>query len=931
MSRLRYIFSTFLIFSCICSLVYAQRPRRTSGKKNDGTTLEVPIYRDTTKEVMSDSLKAVLDSIHVADSIFTADSIELMKESSLQAPAFSEARDSIVEDFADGKQLLYYYGDVKVTYGNMTLAAEYMEYDVKEQTVFARGRRDRATGEIVGDPVMTEEGGAKYEMKEVKYNFKTRKAFIKNVVTTDDQGILHGKQIMMMPDQSVNITNGKYTVCDCDEPHYFLHMTAAKVMTKPSRNTVFGPAWPVVEGVPLFPIVLPFGFIPKRPERASGLLMPTFGEEQARGFFARDMGAYFVFGDYFDFSLTGSYYSLGSWNIDFNSRYMYKYHFNGQIGLTYSFDQVGEKGEPDSSSSSNFSFRWSHQMDSKAHPGASFSASVNFSSPNNSRYNSHSVTEALNNQISSSISYSRNWNGKFNLSVNALHSQNSRDSSYSITLPNITFSVSKFYPFKRKVRVGKEKLYEKFSLAYNTSFQNKINFKASEVKQPGFMDKMQNGMSHSFSIGLPSFPIFKYINVNPSISYGMNWFFDSVTKEYVVTEDPETHKKTGEVVTTKGGSFSTFGVTQDYSGSISLDTQLYGTFNFGKHHKIQAMRHIFRPSLSFNFSPDKAKYFNGYRTLEYTDVDGHYQKLDYNIYEGQMLSPPGKGSTCAAVLNLGNNLEMKVRDYRDTTGTGSKKVKLLDQFNINMSYNFLADSLKMGAVGITFATNVLGKIGLNGNLNFSPYSLAIKNGSVVEVNKFYIADGGSLLRLKNTSLSLSYSISGKGSINGNDGSKVGASGGDSGGGGKGSFPEYTKVYYHPLTGEYIPGGWTYYMNPNSPWSINMSYSLSMSNNWRVENNRIVRKSNFTQTLNLSGNVKITRRLSISANTGIDLMALKITTTQISATYDLHCFNIQFSMVPSGMWKSWNFTIAANAAALSDLLRIRKSNSFWDNR
>jgi len=928
MSRLRYIFSLALILLCLCCLAYAQRPRRTDSNKKGTTTLEVPIYKDTTKKVISDSLKAVLDSIHVADSLYKLDSIALMQESSLQAPAFSEAKDSIVENFSDGKQLLYYYGDVKVSYGNMTLTADYMEYDVQEQTVFARGRKDPATGEMKGEPVMTESGGGKsatYQMTEIKYNFKTRKAFIKNVVTNDDQGILHGKQIMMLPDQSVNITNGKYTVCDCEEPHYYLHMTAAKVMTKPTRNTVFGPAWPVVEGVPLFPIVLPFGFVPKRPERASGLLMPTFGEEQARGFYVRDMGAYFVFGDYFDFSLTGSYYSLGSWNIDFNSRYKYNYHFNGQIGITYSFDQVGEKGEPDASSSANFAVKWSHQMDSKAHPGASFSASVNFSSPSNSKYNSHSVQEALNNQISSSISYSRSWNGgKYNLSVNALHSQNSRDSSYAFTLPNITFSVSKFYPFKRKVRVGKEKLYEKFSLAYNTSFQNKINFKASEFKSMNVLDKMQNGMSHSFSIGLPSFPIFKYINVNPSLSYGMNWFFDSVTKEYVVTEDPETHKKTGEVVTTKGGAFSTFGITQDYSGSISMDTQVYGTFNFGKHHKIQAMRHIFKPSLQFNFSPDKAKYFNGYRTLEYTDVDGHYQKLDYNIYEGQMLSAPGKGSTCTASLTLGNNLEMKVRDYRDTTGNGSKKVKLLDQCNINMNYNFLADSLKMGAVGLTLATNVLGKVGINGNLNFSPYGLGIKNGSVVEINKFYIASGGSLLRLKNASLSLNYSLSGKGTINGNDGTK-GDGGGDKG------LPTYTRIYYHPLTGEYIPGGWVYYMNPNSPWSLNMSYSLGVNNSWKAENNQIVRTSSVTQTLSLSGNVKITRRLSISANTGVDLMALKITSTQISATYDLHCFNIQFSMVPFGQWKSWNFTIAANAAALSDLLRLKKSNSFWDNR
>ena len=423
------------------------------------------------KPQLPDSLIALRDSIARADSIARKDSINLLKKSSLEAPAFTTARDSIIEDFSDGKQVIYYYGDVTAKYGNLKLTADYMEYDLKTSILYARGTKD-TTGIITGRPVM-EQGGKTYEMEEVRYNFETMKARITNMVTQEQDGILHGKNIKMMPDRSINITKGRYTVCDCEHPHYYLHLSAAKVMMKPTQKTVFGPAWPVIADVPL-PIALPFGFIPKRPDRATGILFPSFGEEAKRGFYMRDAGLYFVIGEYFDIALTGDLYTLGSWAIDLNSRYKVNYKFNGNFAITYSNDQTGEKGSSDFSQMKNFGVKWTHSQDAKARPGTSFSASVNFSSPSNNKYNSTNVTEALQNQISSSISYSKNWNGKVNLSINALHNQNSKDSSYSFTLPNVTLSVTKFYPFKRKHRVGKEKFYEKFSLGYNTSFQNQL-------------------------------------------------------------------------------------------------------------------------------------------------------------------------------------------------------------------------------------------------------------------------------------------------------------------------------------------------------------------------------------------------------------------------------------------------------------------------
>lgn len=890
---------------------------RTRRRLPKTTFSQAVAYNKDSVPPLTDSARAVLDSIHRADSLFKIDSAALQTKSSLKRPAFSTAKDSVVEVFSDGQRKIYYYGDVSVKYDNLELSADYMEYDMKTGTVYARGTLDTLTGEWKGQPVM-KEGKSTYSMEEVRYNFNTKKARITNMITQQEDGLLHGKNIKMLPDRSINITKGQYTVCDLEHPHYYLKLTAAKVITKPSQKTVFGPAYPVIEDVPL-PIGLPFGFIPKRPDRATGLLMPTFGEENARGFYLKDLGMYFVFGQYLDLSVTGDIYTLGSWALDVNSRYKVNYKCNGNFSLNISNDQTGEKGSTDFMQTRNFGLKWSHSQDSKAHPGSTFSASVNFSSPSNNRYNSHSVSDALQNQASSSISYSKNWGGKFNLSINALHSQNSRDSSYAFTLPNVTFSVSRFYPFKRKNRVGKEKFYEKFSLGYNTTLQNKVNFKSSEFMKDGFMDKFQNGMTHNFQIGLPNFTIAKYLNFTPNVSYGQNWFFRKTEYEY----NPETDR----VESRDAGQFSTFGISQTYSGGISMSTRLYGMFNFGKAHKIQAIRHVVSPSMSFSFSPEKGTHFNGYRTLTYTDKNGELKDYDYNIYSGQLYSPPGKGKSATMSLSIGNNVEAKVRDLRDTTGAGVKKIKLIDQLNLSTGYNFLADSLKLSNIGITMSTSVFEKVGISANVNFDPYAIDERGRKINKFN-FQTQGWGKALRLTNASASLSYSLSGKGEVIGNDGSKT-----DDGSGG-GEAPQnsadyYRRIYYHPVTGEYIPGGWLYYTNPSVPWSLNFNYSFSYSRSYQYTNGQLITNNRYTQTLGVSGNIKLTPKMNLNATTGFDLMAMKMTTTQLSATYDLHCFNISVSWVPTGQWQSWSFRIAANAAALSDLLKFKKSTSYWD--
>ena len=862
---------------------------------------------------------AAVDTTALPDSTVSLprDTLFTQPKGMIDRPAFSTARDSVMEDIENN--IIYYFGDVTATYQDMALKADYMAYNTKLNVVYAKGTLDTITGAVTGRPVMST-GGKEYEMDEVFYNFETRKARIKNMATQQDEGKLVGEKLKMMPDQSINISGGKYTVCDAEHPHYYLKMTAAKIMTKPKQRTMFGPAYAVIADVPV-PFIIPFGFVPERPDRASGILIPTYGEENARGLYLRDFGYSVVIGDYLDLALTGDIYSYGSWAARMTSRYKKRYAFDGSLSINYSDDITGERGTETFSESKNFGINWSHSQDAKARPGTSFRASVNFSSPSNNRYNSTSVSDALQNQASSSISWSKTWSG-MSLSANLLHSQNSRDSSYSFTLPNITFNVNRFYPFKRKNRVGKERLYEQISFSYGTTLQNKVGFKASEF---GFnkelVNKMQSGMNHTFSIGLPGFTLLKYLQFTPSVSYGMNWFFREQSRQY----NPETDR----VDVVWGDQFGTFGITQTYSGGISMNTRIYGMFQFGKRSKLQAIRHMITPSLSFSFSPDLATKANGYTTYTYTDKDGVERSVDYNKYAGQLYSPPGSGRTAALSFGFANNLEAKVLKNTNPMAPEPEKpkdkyekIKLIDQFNLTGSYNFLADSMRLSNINLTASTTVFGKLGINGNMSLDPYAI---DDHGRRYNKLNVLKTGVPFRMVNASASLSYSLNGDGNYKGNDGHSEQGQGGNSSAG-----TDYARVYYHPITGEYIPGGWVYYLNPNIPWSLSFNYSYSYSRSYQYANEQLDIKHSHIQTLSMSGQIRLTKAMSFNFNTGFDLTKMQLSTTQISATYDLHCFAISVSWVPTGQWESWSFRIAAKASALSDILQFKKSASYWDN-
>ncbi|MEN6618904.1 MAG: putative LPS assembly protein LptD [Rikenellaceae bacterium] len=844
----------------------------------------------------------------------------LIRKGSIAIPAFSGAKDSIVEDFSNGKKIIYYYGDVIVTYGDLELKSAYMEYNLDTKTVYAAGVKDTA-GVLQGKPKM-KEGASEYEMETVYYNFESKKAKIKNMITQESEGFLHGTVLKKMPDNSINISKGMYTTCDLEHPHFYLKLSKAKVVDKPNKVTVFGPAYLVVEDVPT-PFMLPFGFVPNQQKRVSGLLIPSVNEEASRGFGLNGLGYYFVFGDHFDASVTVDLFSLGSWNMVIESRYRKRYKFDGSFGLNYSYNQTGEKGGADFYSSSDFSVRWSHSQDSKARPGTSFRASVNFSTPLNNRYNSYDIKQRLQNQISSSISYSKTFSDKpYSFSANILHSQNSLDSSYAFTFPNLTFSLNRIYPFKRKDAVGQERFYEKFSFSYNTTLDNKINFKAKEFGGPDFLSKFKSGMNHNFSISLPQFNLLKYFIFSPGISYGMNWYFQ--TNEKVFNEDTQT------VETNTSNIFSHFGVTQDFSASLSMNTRLFGKFDFGKRGKLQAIRHMISPSLSFSYRPELGTPLNGYRTLSYVDENGIQHLQEYNKYEGLIYGYPGKGRTASLGFSVGNNLEAKIKNDNDTTGSGTSKLKLIDNLAIGGSYNFLADSIKLSNISVNMSTTIFGTLGLSANANFDPYAI---DGQGRKIGQFNIVKEGGfkLARLMNASISLSYQFSGKGEWGGGGSAEASNKNSTNQSGERDSRSLYKKIYYHPVTGEYIPGGWIYYLDPSIPWSVNLNYNYSYGRSYQYASEKLTTVHTRTQTLGISAQVKMYRDLNFNINTGVDLMKFKLSTTQLSATFDLHCFQISFSWVPGGIWESWSFRINAKASALADLLQYKRNASYWDRR
>lgn len=841
------------------------------------------------------------------------------KEQALDAPVIYECNDSIV--FTNGGYA-YLYGKGKVNYEQIELTADVITMNMDSSTVYATGVVDTA-GVMQGKPVF-KDGSTPYESQIMRYNFKTKKGFINNVVTQQGEGYVTSNDAKKDANDILYMQNGRYTTCDNHEhPHFYLALTKAKV--RPKKNVVFGPAYMVIEDVPL-PLAIPFGFFPFSSKYSSGFIMPTYGDEMNRGFYLRDGGYYFAISDMMDLALRGEIFTKGSWGVSAQSNYNKRYKFSGNVNFSYLVTKTGDKNMPDYSESKDFKIAWTHRQDAKANPNSTFSASVNFATSSYERSNLDSYYDPnlyAQNTKTSSVSYSRTFadagvtvSGTFNIA------QTMRDSSISVTLPSLNISMSKKFPFRRKKRVGKERWYEKISIGYTGQLDNSIDTKDNLLFKSNLIKDWENGMRHNIPISA-TFQLFKYINVTPSFNYTSRWYTRKIKKDY----DPAQQ----DVVVTD----TTYGFYRvyDYNASLSLNTKLYGFYQpwkklFGD--KIQMIRHVLTPSVSFSAAPDFGKKRYGYyKTVTYTDPDGEVRTEEYSPYEGSMFSYPGRGRQGSVTFSLANSLEMKVKSDRDSTGV--RKISLIDDLSASMSYNFAAATRPWSDLSMNLRMKLTKNYTLNLNTSFATYAYEFDK----ETGRVVVGDRtewsyGRFGRFQGMGTSFSYTFNNetwkKWFGSGED--EESNAGENQDGAGENTERASRKEGEKQKAALDADG----YMAFKMPWSLSLSYSFNLrENTYGMDPNRINKKTmrypyEIVHTLSASGNLKIANRWNMSFSTSYDFDAHKIAQTTLTITRDLHCFTMSCSVTPFGLWKSYNFSIRANSSMLADALKWDKRNN-----
>jgi hypothetical protein len=804
------------------------------------------------------------------------------KKEKIDDPVYSVSEDSIIYNIKDKKISLY--GKGQVTYQKSQLNANFIELNTTNKVVFAKGTPD-STGRLAGKPIF-KDNGETFNMETIFYNFDTKKAKITNIITKQEDGYMHSTITKKMPDNSINIANGKYTTCDLEHPHFYLNVSKAKVI--PNKRIVVGPSNLVIEDVPL-PIFIPFGFFPNTKGRASGILLPTYGEERTRGFYIGNGGYYIGINDMWDEELRGSIYTLGSWEANATTRYNKRYHYQGSFKFQVMHNVIGDKGSTDYYKSNDYMFNWSHSQDPKAHPGTTLSASVNFSTSGVRHFTYQSPQQNLATSASSSISYSKSWRDKpFNLSIGLTHSQNNTDSVYTFGLPSVSFNMNRIQPFLRKKNTdGKVKWYEKFGLSYSGELNNQLTIKEKDLFKGNFDNKFKNGIRHTVPMSY-NFNLFNYLNFSPAATYNERWYFSTIRKQW------NNNAKRLEIDTVKG-----FKRGYDYNFGVGTSTTMYGLFTFKKGMAIQAIRHKITPSISYSYTPDFANPRYGFFKTVQTDTMGHTQR--YSIFEQGIYGGPSAGNSSALSFSLGNNLEMKVRSKKDTI-TGYKKIKILENLAFSGSYNFLADSMKLSNISFNGNTQLFEKLSVSFGGSFSPYALA-PNGQITKEYLFH--KDQKLARLTNFSFTLDWSLSGAKANNVNTANAS-------------HNPIISQRSIEAGMPAYIP-----YANFDVPWDLRFGYTFNYSKPGNL--------STTSQILNTSGNVKITQKWAVNATSGYDFTMRNISFTQIGITRDLHCWTMSFNWIPIGQFQSWNFSINVSSGVLRDALKYKKNESYIDRQ
>lgn len=858
-----------------------------------------------------------------SDSSRTSLSRIVRTKTDLDAVVNYSAKDSLV---MIGQNNTYLYGEGDVQYGEFKLTAQEIRMELDKSTVFAQGAVD-STGNMTGNPVF-KDNGDEYESKSMSYNFKTERGFIHDVITEQGDGYLIGGASKKMDDGTFFFEDGIYTTCeDHDHPHFYFKITRGRMT--PNKNVVTGPGYMVLADVPL-PLALPFGYFPFSKDYSSGIIFPTVGEDYNRGFYLRDGGYYFAISDNVDLALRGEIYTKGSWGLSGHSSYVKRYKYRGNFDFSYITTIYGDKGSPDYSKQNNFQVIWSHSQDAKANPNLNFSASVNFTTSGytrndlNSYYNS-SFTE---NTKSSTVNMTYRFPGsKWSLSTTANISQRTQDSTLAVSFPNLNLTMSQTAPFKRKKSVGGERWYEKIKMSYSGQFQNSLTAQQDVFFQKSLIKDWRNGMRHSIPVSA-TFSLFKYINISPSVSMNDRMYTSKIRRQW----DTQASR---EIADTTYGFYNLF----DFNASLSFDTKVYGFWKPMKFlgDKIQMIRHVMTPTLSFSASPDFSDPMWGvWGSYNYVDKQGVEQTKKYNYFSHGIFGSPSQGKSGVVSLSIANNLEMKVKSDADTTGI--KKISLIENFTISQSYNFAADSLNWSNVSTSLLLRLVKNFNLNLSATWDPYTYQLSpSGTPVRVNVPRWKAGKGWVRLASTGTSFSYTFN-------NQTFKKGKNNNDRNGYGNDDDDET------PFDGEDGSEADDFndpnreknrrrseakersaqadadgYVKWECPWSLTFNYSVNYGYG-AFDYDKMEYKGKWTQNLSFSGNIRPTTNWNFSFSASYDFNLHKIAYMNCSISRDLHCFTMSASMVPFGPYKSYNFHLAVKSSLLSDLKYDKRSST-----
>ena len=891
-----------------------------------------PLEPDTTQ---MDSLQLAIYKYNKAiDDSIALDSINRRKKNGIDAPVQYVANDSLI--YEGGSGMAYLFGESNVKYEDMDLKSEEIYMCLDSSLVYARGGKD-STGVEFGTPVFVM-GNDTYETDSMAFNFKTKKGLISNVYTEQEDGFLTSELSKRNKNGELFLQHGRYTTCDDPHPDFYIAMSRAKVT--PGKKVVTGPAYLVVADVPL-PFAIPYAFFPFSKSYSSGLIMPTYGDETERGFYLRDGGYYFAISDKMDLKVLGEIYTKGSWGLSAASNYKKRYKYSGSFFASYQNTINGEKNMPDYAKQTSFKIQWSHRQDAKANPFRTLSASVNFATSSyernnlSSMYNPQSYSQTTR---TSSVSMSNTFSSiGMTLSTTMNLSQNMRDSTISMTLPDLNISISRFYPFKRKKMAGKERWYEKISMSYTGQLSNSINTKEDKLLHSSLSRDWRNGMQHSIPIS-GNFTLFNYLNINPSINITDRMYLNKINRSW----DDVAQK---EVTDTIDGFYNIY----NWSMSVSASTKLYIFYTpwrklFGD--KIKTIRHVFTPQVSFNYAPDfSSSRYGYYETYQKTDANGNVSLVQYSPYSNGLYGVPGKGKTGSLSVDISNNIEMKIKS--DADSTGEKKISLIDELGASMSYNFATDIRPLSDLNMRLRLKLTKSYTLNLNAVFASYAYELdEDGKPFLSNTKTLWGMGKFGRFQGMSQNISYTI---------DNNKLG------------NFFKWLRGEkvekkddknkrndlddedeedefnretnedddlqrgQHGARKENAGKAETDddgYMKFSMPWSLSFGYGISMRENTGGNFNydKMRYPYQFTQTLNCSGNIRLSDGWNISFSSGYDFENKKISMTTASLGRDLHCFNMSCQLVLAP-YTSYNFSFRCNAATLTDALKYDKRSSY----